>query len=44
MGRYIHNLILQGEGMNLDFKYCISDPHKIARSLSAFSNSEGENC
>ncbi len=41
MGRYIHNLILQGEGMNLDFKYCISDPHKIARSLSAFSNSEG---
>jgi predicted HTH transcriptional regulator len=27
--------------MNLDFKYCISDPHKIARSLSAFSNSEG---
>lgn len=41
MGRYIHNLILQGEGMNLDFKYCISDPHKIARTLSAFSNSEG---
>ena len=27
--------------MNLDFKYCISDPRKIARSLSAFSNSEG---
>lgn len=27
--------------MNLDFKYCISDPKKIARSLSAFSNSEG---
>jgi predicted HTH transcriptional regulator len=27
--------------MNLDFKYCISDPHKIARTLSAFSNSEG---
>lgn len=41
MGRYIHNLILKGEGMNLDFKYCISDPQKIARTLSAFSNSEG---
>ncbi len=41
MSRYIHNLILKGEGMNLDFKYCISDPHKIARTLSAFSNSEG---
>jgi len=27
--------------MNLDFKYCISDPVKIARTLSAFSNSEG---
>jgi predicted HTH transcriptional regulator len=41
MSRYIHNLILRGEGMNLDFKYCISDPVKIARTLSAFSNSEG---
>lgn len=41
MGRYIHSLILKGEGVNLDFKYCISDPRKIARTLSAFSNSEG---
>ncbi len=41
MSRYIHNLILRGEGINLDFKYCISDPVKIARTLSAFSNSEG---
>ncbi len=41
MARYIHNLIAKGEGMNLDFKYCISDPRKIARTLSAFSNSEG---
>ena len=41
MGRYIHNLILRGEGINLDFKYCISDPRKIARTLSAFSNSSG---
>ncbi|MRR21678.1 ATP-binding protein [bacterium] len=41
MGRYIHNLITGGEGLNLDFKYCISDPQKIARTLSAFSNTEG---
>lgn len=41
MARYIHNLIVQGEGMNLDFKYCISDPRKIAKTLSAFSNSKG---
>lgn len=27
--------------MNLDFKYCISDPRKIAKTLSAFSNSKG---
>ncbi len=41
MGRYIHNLISGGEGLNLDFKYCISDPQKIARTLSAFSNTSG---
>ncbi len=41
MSRYIHNLIAKGEGLNLDFKYCISDPRKIARTLSAFSNSDG---
>lgn len=27
--------------MYLDFKYCISDPQKIARTLSAFSNTAG---
>ncbi len=41
MARYIQNLIVKGEGMTLDFKYCISDPRKIAKSLSAFSNSAG---
>jgi predicted HTH transcriptional regulator len=41
MGRYIHNLISGGEGLRLDFKYCISDPQKIARTLSAFSNTAG---
>lgn len=37
----MHNLITGGEGLKLDFKYCISDPCKIARTLSAFSNSAG---
>jgi hypothetical protein len=41
MIRHITELIKQGEGQMLDFKYCISDPRKIARSLSAFSNSDG---
>jgi predicted HTH transcriptional regulator len=41
VSRYIHNLILQGEGQNLDFKFEISDAKKIARTLSAFANSNG---
>lgn len=41
MSRYIHDLITGGEGLHLDFKYCISDPQKIARTLSAFSNTMG---
>jgi hypothetical protein len=41
MVRHITELIKEGEGQMLDFKYCISDPRKIARSLSAFSNSDG---
>ncbi len=41
MGKYITEMIRQGEGQMLDFKYCISDPRKIARTLSAFSNSDG---
>ncbi len=41
VGNYIHNLISEGEGLRLDFKYCISDLQKIARTLSAFSNSAG---
>lgn len=41
MSKHITELIRQGEGQMLDFKYCISDPRKIARSLSAFSNSDG---
>lgn len=41
MSRYIQNLIKQGEGQNLDFKFEISDAKKIARTLSAFANSAG---
>jgi predicted HTH transcriptional regulator len=41
MERYLRNLIASGESQRLDFKYCISDSRKIARTLSAFSNSEG---
>jgi predicted HTH transcriptional regulator len=39
--KYIHQLILQGESQHLDFKYEISDAKKIARTLSAFANTEG---
>lgn len=41
MSRYIRDLISGGEGLKLDFKYCISDSRKIARTLSAFANTEG---
>jgi predicted HTH transcriptional regulator len=39
--KYIHELIAQGESQHLDFKYEISDAKKIARTLSAFANTEG---
>ena len=41
MSRYIRQLISQGEGQTLDFKYEINDASKIARSLVAFSNTDG---
>ncbi len=33
--------IAQGEGLHLDFKHCISDSEKIARSLAAYANTDG---
>lgn len=39
--KYLHQLILMGEGETLDFKYSISDPRKIAITLSAFANTRG---
>jgi len=41
MKSYIHNLILEGEHQQLDFKFQITDSRKIARSLVAFANSQG---
>ena len=38
---YIHKLIAQGEHQQQDFKFEISDSKKIARSLAAFSNTDG---
>lgn len=38
---YIHTLIEQGEHVEQDFKYEISDARKIARTLSAFANTQG---
>lgn len=39
--RNLHELIAAGEHENQDFKYKISDSKKIARTLSAFSNTSG---
>lgn len=41
MDRNLKKLIAEGENQKLDFKYCISDSRKIARTLSAFANSDG---
>lgn len=41
MSRYLEKLIEEGEHLNQDFKYCISDARKIARTFSAFANSKG---
>lgn len=38
---YIHQLIAQGEHQQQDFKFEISDARKIARTLSAFANTDG---
>jgi len=39
--KYIRSLIAQGEHQQLDFKFEITDAQKIARTLSAFSNTHG---
>ena len=41
MDNNLKKLIAEGENQQLDFKYCVSDSRKIARTLSAFANSDG---
>ena len=41
MDKYLRDLISQGEHQKLDFKFCISDSRKIAKTLSAFANTDG---
>jgi hypothetical protein len=40
-GKYLANLIAQGEHGQLDFKYAISDSKKVVRSITAFANTNG---
>ncbi len=39
--QYLEELIAQGEHQQQDFKYRIQDATKLARSVSAFANTEG---
>ncbi len=41
MDHYLRKLIEGGENQKVDFKFCVSDSRKIARTLSAFANSDG---
>ena len=38
---YIHKLIEEGEHQQQDFKFAITDAKKIARTLTAFANTDG---
>ena len=39
--RYIQSLIIEGEHQQQDFKYRVSDAMKLAKSVSAFANTDG---
>lgn len=41
MNSSIYKLIQEGEHQQQDFKYCINDSKKIAKSLVAFANTDG---
>ena len=41
MSIYLYKLIEEGEHQRQDFKYCINDSKKIAKSLVAFANTDG---
>jgi predicted HTH transcriptional regulator len=38
---FLFKLIEEGEHQQQDFKYCINDSKKIAKSLVAFANTDG---
>ena len=39
--QYLQTLILEGEHQQQDFKYRVSDAQKLAKSVSAFANTNG---
>ena len=39
--RYLQTLISEGEHQQQDFKYRVDDPCKLAKSVSAFANTDG---
>ncbi len=41
MSKYLYKLIKEGEHQRQDFKFCINDSKKIAKSLVAFANTDG---
>jgi len=41
LSKYLEKLIGEGEHQQQDFKYCINDSKKIAKSLVAFANTDG---
>ena len=41
MNEYLFQLIREGEHQRQDFKFCINDSRKIAKSLVAFANTDG---
>jgi len=41
LSAYLYKLIQEGEHQKQDFKYCINDSKKIAKSLVAFANTDG---
>lgn len=41
MSTHLYKLIAEGEHQQQDFKYCINDSKKIAKSLVAFANTDG---
>ncbi len=42
--RYLQSLINEGEHQQQDFKYRVTDACKLAKSVSAFANTNGGCC